>query len=100
MEPIRRCEWNADKARSNLRKHRVDFLEACEVFLDPLSVTIPDESHGHEEDRLVTIGHSSKRRLLVVVHTERGHALRIISARRATRQEIESYEKRIQDYFA
>lgn len=84
--------WDADKARMNLRKHGVSFGEASTVFADPLSLTIADPLHSTDEERFVTIGESSTGRVIVVVHTERGHALRLISARLATPRERRTYE--------
>ena len=86
-------EWDLEKARQNVRKHRVSFEEAATVFGDPLSLTIDDPAHSVEEDRFVTLGLSVNRRLLVVVHAERGDTLRIISARRATARERRAYEQ-------
>jgi uncharacterized DUF497 family protein len=86
-------EWDENKAGSNLRKHAVSFEEASTVFGDPLSLTIPDPAHSKREDRFIIIGQSHRRRLLVVVHTERGDDIRIISARRASRHERENYEE-------
>jgi uncharacterized DUF497 family protein len=86
-------EWDEEKARQNARKHRVSFEEAATVFSDPLSLTIDDPLHSSKELRFVTVGQSSRGRLLVVAHTERGDTIRIISARRATRSERNSYEE-------
>ena len=80
-------EWNAAKAASNLAKHGVGFEEAATVFGDPLSVTIFDPAHSQAEDRFIILGRSHLDKLLVVVHTERGDNIRIISARRASRRE-------------
>jgi hypothetical protein len=85
-------EWDRTKAASNLRKHRVSFREAATVLHDPLSTTFPD-SAAEGEPRHVTIGTSAMGRLLVVAHTERGDAVRVISARRATRRERGFYEQ-------
>lgn len=87
-----RFEWDPDKAAANLRKHRVSFHEAGTVLLDPLSTTFPDDS-VQTEKRFVTIGASARGRLLVVVHTERRRALRLISARPATKSERKFYEQ-------
>ena len=84
-------EWDAEKAASNLRKHRVSFGEAVTVFGDPLAVTFSDTDHSENEDRSRTYGVSGQDRLLVVVHTERPNNVRIISARRATRHEQSIY---------
>jgi len=86
-------EWDSAKAAKSLRKHRILFEEAVSVFYDPLAVTGADPDHSEAEDRLITFGVSSAGRLLVVSHMERGEAMRIISARRATPQERHIYEE-------
>ncbi len=86
-------EWDDDKASSNLAKHGVSFEEAATVFGDPMSLTIPDPAHSQVEDRFVIIGESHRGKLLVVVHTERGDNIRVISARRASRRERNAYEE-------
>ena len=86
-------EWDANKARSNLAKHGVSFEEAATVFGDPLSLTIPDPAHSRVENRFIIIGQSHQRELLVVVHTERGDNIRVISARRASKRERKAYEE-------
>jgi uncharacterized DUF497 family protein len=80
-------EWDHKKAGSNVRKHGVSFDEASTVFADRLSLTIRDPAHSREEDRFATIGTSHRGKLLVVVHTDRGDNIRIISARPASRHE-------------
>lgn len=86
-------EWDPEKARTNLAKHRVSFEEAASVMGDPLSLTIPDPLHPRQERRFVTIGQSHRRRTLVVVHSDRGERVRIISARIASRGERRQYEE-------
>ena len=86
-------EWDAKKARTNLAKHGVTFEEAATVFGDPLSLTIPDPAHSRVESRFIIIGQSHQRELLVVVHTERGDNIRVISARRASKRERKAYEE-------
>jgi uncharacterized DUF497 family protein len=86
-------EWDDAKAKQNLKKHRVSFDEASTVFGDPLALTIPDPLHSEEEDQFITLGESHRRRLLVVVFTERGDKIRLISARVATRRERKDYEE-------
>ena len=86
-------EWDKDKAKRNLKKHGVSFEEASSVFGDPLALTIPDPVHSEEEDRSITLGESNRRRLVVVVSTDRANNIRIISARVATRKERNEYEK-------
>jgi uncharacterized DUF497 family protein len=85
--------WDPDKAGANLKKHRVSFEEAASVFLDPEALTFFDPDHSDEEDREITIGRSARRRVLFVAHGARGDRIRIISARRATRQERNQYEE-------
>ena len=85
-------EWDRSKAQRNLRKHRVSFDEAVTVFYEPASATVDDPDHSVGEQRFITIGYSSRGRLLVVSHTERGSAVRIISARRATARERRRHE--------
>jgi len=84
-------EWDADKAAANYRKHGITFPEAATAFGDPLAITIPDVRHSVDEDRYALIGRSERDRLLVVMHTDRGHAIRIISARTATPRERRKY---------
>jgi len=86
-------EWDESKAKLNFTKHGVSFEEASTVFGDPFSLTIPDPAHSQVEDRAIVLGQSHQRKLLVVVHTERGDNIRIISARRASRRERKSYEE-------
>ena len=88
-----RVEWNAAKAAVNLRKHEVSFDEAASVFFDPLSATGADPDHSVDERHFVTFGMSSSGRLLVVVHVDRGDAIRVITARHATRAERKLYEE-------
>jgi uncharacterized DUF497 family protein len=85
-------EWDRAKADVNRRKHKVAFDEAASVFYDPLSATFPDPDSSRIEERLVTIGQSSRQRLLVVVHKEQGETIRIISARLATAHERKRHE--------
>jgi uncharacterized DUF497 family protein len=88
-------EWDEDKAKANIRNHRVSFDEAATVFGDPLSITIPDPDHSVDEERYVDIGRSDRGRILVVAYTERGRNIRIISCRRAIRGERRRYEEGI-----
>ncbi|MBM3289228.1 MAG: BrnT family toxin [Candidatus Hydrogenedentes bacterium] len=88
-----KCEWDNKKARQNVVKHAISFEEAVTVFYDPLSATFPDEDHSVRERRLVTIGCSSRGRLLVIAHTERQGRLRIISARKATAHERRRHDE-------
>jgi uncharacterized DUF497 family protein len=84
-------DWDLDKADRNLQKHGVSFPEASTVFGDTLSTTFPDDVKS--EQRWIIIGMSEQRRTLVVCHIEEDEAIRIISAREATRQERRFYEE-------
>jgi len=87
-------EWDAKKAESNFLKHGVSFAEACTAFRDKWSLTIIDPMHAQTEDRFILLGYSDKNRLIVVVHTDRQDRVRIISARKAAKNERTQYEKR------
>jgi uncharacterized DUF497 family protein len=84
-------EWDEEKARENLAKHGVSFEEAASVFLD-LDFVLTDDPT--EAGRFIALGFSSQARMLFVVHVERAVRVRIISARRATRTEARTYERR------
>ncbi|MBW4545314.1 MAG: BrnT family toxin [Symplocastrum torsivum CPER-KK1] len=86
-------EWDESKATANLKKHGVSFEEAKTVFDNVLAVIFDDEAHSLDEQREIIIGHSRRNRLLLVSFTERPNAIRIISARIATRREREDYEQ-------
>ncbi len=86
-------EWDPEKAKQNLREHAVSFEEAATVFLDPLAMTYPDPDHSDEEDREITIGYSTKQRLLLVSHVQRRKRTRIISTREVTRRERKQHEE-------
>jgi len=86
-------EWDAEKAKANLKKHRVSFDEAITVLIDSFSITIPDPDHSVDEQRYIDIGISDNGRVLVVVYTERGSNIRIISCRKATPSERKLYEE-------
>ena len=88
-----RIEWDETKARTNFKKHGISFYEASSVFYDQLSATGEDGHHSIDEKRFVTFGLSSSGHVLAVFHTERGDAVRIISARKATRAERKLYEQ-------
>ncbi len=88
-----RFEWDPDKAERNLRKHGVSFDEAASVFYDPLAMSGQDPDHSEEEERFVTFGISSSDRPLVISHTFRTNAIRIISARPMTPKERRGYEQ-------
>lgn len=87
-------EWDSNKVKSNFEKHGVAFEEAATVFADTNSLTIDDPAHSVNEKRHITVGKSQSKRVLVVVHTERGDKLRIISARLASKKERQQYEQK------
>ena len=89
-----RVTWDPEKAKLNRRKHGIRFSDAEGVLFDPHALTEEDQAADGEQ-RYVTIGLDSLGRVLVVVYTYRGDDIRLISARRATRKERRSYEKRI-----
>ncbi|MGI8619768.1 MAG: BrnT family toxin [Gemmatimonadaceae bacterium] len=91
-----RFEWDSAKAAANLRKHGVGFEEAQTVFEDEEALLMADPDHSVEEERFILLGLSSSLRVLVVVHCERarGSVIRIISARKADRQERAQYVPR------
>jgi len=88
-----RFEWDPEKAAANLAKHGISFEEALTVFSDPLARIFDDEDHSSEEEREIIIGHSIKNRLLLVCFTARETAIRLFSARRATKTERQGYEE-------
>jgi hypothetical protein len=91
-----RFEWDPRKATSNEKKHGVSFEEAESVFYDEQALLLEDPRAADEEERLVLLGLSAVLRVLVVVHALRGDdVIRIISARKATRQESQQYQSRM-----
>lgn len=91
-------DWDPAKAASNAQKHGVTFEEAMAVFRDPLARSILDPDHGPGEERWITLSETTAGNLLVVVHTWRDidpdrSLVRIISARRATRNEARQYRE-------
>jgi len=86
-------EWDEEKAKKNLRNHQVSFEEAKVVFKDPFLITYPDPKHSIGEQRYLNIGLSARGQVLIVVHTERGEKIRIISCRKATTSERRDYEE-------
>jgi uncharacterized DUF497 family protein len=84
-------EWDSHKARANLRKHKVSFETACQVFFDPF-LRVVDAGMVEREEREAVIGMTESWRLLHVVYLEYDEIIRIISARPAEKPERESYE--------
>ena len=91
-----RFEWDPDKARRNLRKHRLSFEEATTAFEDDRSLTTPDPAHSVGEERFLLLGRTSRGRIAVVAFTERSgdiDTIRLISARLADGGERHDYEE-------
>ena len=88
-----RFAWHAPKAAANRAKHKVTFEEESSVLGDPLGRIADDPRHSEGEERFVLLGESDRHRLLVVMFTERGRAIHLISARKATRRERTQYEE-------
>jgi len=88
-----RFEWDENKARSNLEKHGVSFEEAQTVFYDEMAIQFYDDEHSEWEDRFLILGISHRMRLLLICHAyrERNSTIRIISARKATKNEARHY---------
>ncbi|MDQ7016045.1 MAG: BrnT family toxin [Gammaproteobacteria bacterium] len=86
-------EWDENKRHTNLNKHGVDFADAVGVFYDDMALTQTDPDHNHQEARLLTLGMDFQGRVLLVVNLHKiGDVIRIISARKANRQERKQYE--------
>lgn len=85
-------EWDSKKDQVNKKKHNVSFDEAKTVFYDVLAAIFDDELSSFGEYRELIIGHSDKKRLLIVSFTERQGIVRIISSRLATTVERKDYE--------
>ena len=85
--------WDDRKARENLQKHGVSFEEATTAFADERARLKHDSDHSQNEDRFILLGFSAKLRMLVVVHAYRQDEteIRIISGRKATRNERKQY---------
>ena len=91
-------EWDPNKAKSNISKHKINFEDAATVFKDEHAISIYDEEYSLNEDRWITIGMDLKTRTLVVVHTfiefdDINCNIRIISARKATKNEQKVYKE-------
>lgn len=91
-------EWDPNKAKNNISKHQISFEDATSVFQDKNAISIFDEKHSSNEDRWITIGMDLKTRTLVVIHTfisldKDNCNIRIISARKATKNEQKVYKE-------
>ena len=88
-----RFEWDENKSRANITKHNVSFDEAKTVFYDENARLISDPDHSKDEDRFILLGLSHTGKILIVVHTyqQEDELIRIISARKATKNESKHY---------
>ena len=88
-------EWDENKNLINQRKHGIDFDEAKTVFYDDNAILFDDPEHSAEEDRFLILGISKHENLCIVSHCYRmgDHVIRIISARKATKNEIKTYNR-------
>jgi uncharacterized DUF497 family protein len=89
-----RYQWDPDKAKENIRKHKIDFADVVGVFEDEMAITIEDPDAAGEQ-RFVTLGMDKLMRIVVVVFTYRGDEIRLISARKANKGEEKEYAQRI-----
>jgi uncharacterized DUF497 family protein len=87
-------EWDINKSKENVKKHRISFEEAVSVFGDKFAIYFDDFEHSIYEQRSKIIGMSSKRNMLLVVYTEKGNKIRIISSRLLTPKERKDYENK------
>jgi uncharacterized DUF497 family protein len=92
-------EWDPAKARQNTRKHRITFERGATVFLDPNALSLFDDQHSEEEERWITLGLDETGVLLVLSHTyheetENSARVRLISARKATKNEKKQYQRK------
>ena len=95
MSTLRRFVWDEAKRSSNLRIHGLDFRDAWEIFAGP-TLTVEDDRFGYGEQRFVTIGYIEGR-IVTVVHTESDRDIRVISLRKATRNEQANFHRQVHD---
>ena len=90
-----RFEWDTAKAVTNIKKHGVSFEEAKSVFFDDFAVQFFDQENSDTEDRFLMLGMSNETNLLLICHCERddGNTIRVISARKATKNESKNYQR-------
>ncbi len=90
-------EWDNEKAINNVKKHGVNFDEAKSVFYDTFALISLDVEHSITEERFSIIGYSKSNRILFISYTEKNEIIRIISARKTTKNERLFYEKNIKN---
>jgi uncharacterized DUF497 family protein len=92
-----RFEWDENKNAGNIRKHGLDFADVWQVFQNPMLVKL-DDREDYDEDRWIGIGIISSGIVVVFIFTEKDQeTIRMISMRKATKNERTRYEKAIQD---
>ena len=85
-------EWDENKNRENIIEHGIDFEEAKTVFYDEMAIVFDDPDHSEDEDRFLIIGYSLRERVCIISHCFRDNdTSRIISARKALKDEIRDY---------
>ena len=87
-------EWDSEKAKANLAKHKLSFTEGASAFRDLDALVLDDPDKFEDEVRFALLGYSAERRLLIVIHVERGPRIRIVSLRAATKPERRLYEEK------
>ena len=90
-----RFDWDKNKAKINLVKHKISFEEAQSVFDDDSARLIPDPDHSEDEERFILLGLSCSLKVLIVVHCykDKENIIRLISARKATKPESKIYKE-------
>ena len=92
-------EWDSAKNLENIRKHKVSFEQAKIALEDPYRMSFYDETHSLNEDRYIVLGNAEGRILFVSIIWINGDTIRIISARRANRNELEAYHENCSLFF-
>ena len=93
VSSLKEFEWDETKNQTNIRKHGIGFETAKRIF-DGRVATSSDRRQEYGEDRHISIGRVEPGALIVVAHTLRGHRIRLISARPASRKERKAYHER------
>ena len=90
-------DWDENKNQTNWRKHGIDFDEASSVFFDERAILFDDPEHSQQEERFILLGMSQTTNICIVCHCyrESDTVIRIISARKATKKEVDRYAKGI-----
>ncbi len=86
-------EWDKGNLDKSYKKHGIEPKQTEEVFIDSESIVLPDVRHSQKEDRFIIIGRTLEKKHLFIIFTFRGSNVRVISARRMHKKEVERYEK-------